>query len=82
MGEIKDFRFFEPVEKTCGEVAARKRGMSTCRLIRSLKDSAQPPLVPYSASDRLNGQGKASPPSDLRALESTLLKAVNKAGLN
>ncbi len=38
--EIKDFWFFELVEKMCREVAACKRGMSMCRLIRSLKDSA------------------------------------------
>jgi len=39
--KIKEFWFFEPDEKTCRQVAARKRGMSS-RLIRSRQGSAPP----------------------------------------
>jgi len=38
VGEIKVFWFLEPVESLGGRMAARSRGRSTCRFIRSLKD--------------------------------------------
>ena len=37
----REFRFFGPVGKLGGQVAVRKKGMSTYRPIRSLKDNAQ-----------------------------------------
>ena len=39
-GEINVFWFFGPGEELGGQMVARKRGTSTCRLIRSLDDSA------------------------------------------
>ncbi len=39
-GRKKELRFFEPVEEMCRQVVARKKGMSTCRPVHSLKDYA------------------------------------------
>ena len=38
VGKIKRVLVLEPVESQGGRMVARKRGTSTCRLIRSLQD--------------------------------------------
>ncbi|KAH9073618.1 chitin synthase-domain-containing protein [Lactarius deliciosus] len=40
VGEIKRTRFFEPAENMGGQVAARRKKISTCRPVRSRKDYA------------------------------------------